>query len=97
MVGNPEMPMVTTRLGQPPVKLQPLAHAEREAIEIGCQLGTQALIGPSATKAAVLFRLAQKRFIHLATHGIFDDLSNSKSQGAIALAPSGYGLRLIDR
>jgi CHAT domain-containing protein/Tfp pilus assembly protein PilF len=89
VVGNPEMPAITVRLGQPPVKLNPLPYAEEEAISIASQLGTRALTGPDATKAAILPQLAQKRFIHLATHGIFDDLNNSRSLGAIALAPSG--------
>lgn len=82
------MPTVTVRLGHPPVKLIPLNYAEQEALQVAKKLGADALTGRAATKAAVLLGLARHRFIHLATHGIFDDLSDSKSPGAIALAPS---------
>lgn len=34
VVGNPEMPKVSLKLGSEPVKLPPLQFAEREAIEI---------------------------------------------------------------
>ncbi len=89
VVGNPDMPSITLALGKPPVKLIPLEQAEKEALEIAKLLGTTALVGRKATKRAILSLMTQKRFIHLATHGIFDDLNNSKEPGSIALAPEG--------
>ena len=52
-----------------------LAHARAEAASIGKLLGTKALIGHRATKAAVLDRMADASLIHLATHGVFNQKS----------------------
>lgn len=49
-------------------------------------MNTQPLIGNKATKAAVIERLPQARFVHFATHGIFDDIEGINS--LIALAPN---------
>jgi len=91
VVGNPTMPSVTTKAGEPPKLLSNLPHAETEAIEIAQRLNTQALTGNSATKAAILPKLPQARIIHLATHGLLDDFKGLGIPGAIALAPSGTG------
>jgi CHAT domain-containing protein len=86
IVGNPTMPFVAPKNGDTPQQLQPLPGAEKEANDIARLLKTQPLIGKQATKTAVLQRLPQARFIHLATHGIFDDIQGLNS--SIALAPS---------
>ncbi|BDA71623.1 TPR repeat-containing protein [Calothrix sp. PCC 7716] len=86
IVGNPTMPSVAPKIGAQPQQLAPLPGAEKEAKAIGNLLNTKPLIGNEATKAAVLERLPRARFIHLATHGIFDDVQGINS--SIALAPS---------
>lgn len=91
VVGNPTMPSVTTKAGEPPKPLSDLPHAETEAKKIAQLLNTQALTGNSATKAAILPKLSQARIIHLATHGLLDDFKGLGVPGAIALAPSGTG------
>jgi CHAT domain-containing protein len=50
-------------------------------------LNTQALTGNQATKSSILPLMSKAQIIHLATHGILDDIQGLKS--AIALAPSG--------
>ncbi len=82
VVGNPVMPTLPGER-QP---LPPLPGAEAEAVAIAPLLQTQALVGMQASKAAVLQQISQVRLIHLATHGILDDLHPLAS--AIALAPS---------
>lgn len=64
-----------------------LPGAGREAEAIAPLLNTKPLTGNEATKAAVLSRLQGAKFIHLATHGIFDDFQGLQS--SVALAPSG--------
>jgi CHAT domain-containing protein/peptide methionine sulfoxide reductase MsrA len=86
IVGNPTMPFVAPKIGDTPQQLTPLPGAEKEANAIASLLKTQPLIGKVATKTAVLQRLPQARFVHLATHGIFDDIQGLNS--SIALAPS---------
>jgi CHAT domain-containing protein/predicted negative regulator of RcsB-dependent stress response len=87
VVGNPTMPEVAPAIGEPPRQLPPLPGAEAEAKAIAPLLNTQALMGNQATKASILPLLPKARIIHLATHGILDDIQGLKS--AIALAPSG--------
>ncbi|MBD2201285.1 CHAT domain-containing protein [Calothrix sp. FACHB-1219] len=89
IVGNPTMPFISPKIGDKPQQLTPLPGAEQEANAIAKLLKTQPLIGSKATKAAVLGRLTQARFAHLATHGIFDDIQGLNS--AIALAPNSPG------
>jgi len=91
VVGNPTMPKVKTRAGKTPEQLSNLPHAETEAVEIAQLLNTQPLTGNNATKAAIVPKLPQARFIHLATHGLLDDFKGLGIPGAIALAPSGTG------
>ncbi|MEQ8467023.1 tetratricopeptide repeat protein [Coleofasciculus sp. E1-EBD-02] len=89
VVGNPTMPKVASIPGEPPKPLEPLPGAEQEAKEIASLLNTQAIIGNQATEAAIVQQMPKARFIHLATHGLLDDLYNADIPGAIALAPSG--------
>jgi len=89
VVGNPTMPKVAPVPGEPPEPLEPLPGAEQEAKEIASLLNTQAIIGNQATEAAIVQQMPKARFIHLATHGLLDDLYNADIPGAIALAPSG--------
>ncbi|WP_445245978.1 CHAT domain-containing tetratricopeptide repeat protein [Microcoleus sp. OTE_8_concoct_300] len=87
VVGNPVMPKIASIPGKPPQNLSPLPNAEIEANNIAKQFTTSALIGSQATKANILPMLPQAKIIHLATHGIFDNLRGLGS--AIALTPSG--------
>lgn len=87
VVGNPTMPKIAPAVGKPPQQLSPLPGAETEAKAIAPLLNTQALIRSSATETAIAQALPSARIIHLATHGIFDDIQGLNS--AIALAPSG--------
>ena len=89
VVGNPTMPKVTIKIGEPPEQLNSLPAAENEAITIAKLLNTKALTGNQATKKAILSQLPQARIIHLATHGLLDDFKGLGVPGAIALAPSG--------
>ena len=89
IVGNPTMPKVTVKIGEPPEQLKPLPGAEQEAISIANLLNTKALTGKEATKTAILPQLSQAKIIHLATHGLLGDFQGLGVPGAIALAPSG--------
>ena len=91
VMGNPTMPKVTVKLGDPAEQLNDLPGAEQEAVAIAQLLNTQALTGSAATKAAILPKLSQARIVHLATHGLLDDFKGLGVPGAIALAPSGTG------
>jgi tetratricopeptide (TPR) repeat protein len=86
VVGNPTMPSVPSQNGDKPQKLANLPGAKREAEAIAPLLNTKALIGNEATKAAILAKLPRAKIIHLATHGLLDDLRGLGS--AIALAPT---------
>ena len=84
IVGNPTMPS----LGNPPVQLQSLLGAEREAREIAALLNTTFLTGDKATKVEVVKKMKNARFIHLATHGLLEEYRKGDILGAIAFAPS---------
>ena len=87
VLGNPTMPSVSSYPGEPKQQLSPLPGAEAEAIAIAPLLNTQAITGAQGTKAAILQKMPQASIIHLATHGLLDDLRGLGS--AIVLAPSG--------
>lgn len=87
IVGNPTMPFVSPQLGEPPQQLPSLPGAQQEALAIAKLLKTTILTGDRATKAAILQKMTGARIVHLATHGILDDIRGLGS--AIALAPSG--------
>jgi CHAT domain-containing protein len=88
VAGNPKMPAVVLQPGEPPEALPPLPGAEQEARAIAQLLQTQALIGPTATETAIVQRLPEAQWVHLATHGLLDDAVSWGLPGAIALAPS---------
>ncbi|MEG4067413.1 CHAT domain-containing protein [Microcoleus sp. Pol11C2] len=87
VLGNPTMPSVSLSLGEPKQQLSPLPGAEAEARAIAPLLNTQAITGAQGTKAAIVHKMPQASIIHLATHGLLDDVRGLGS--AIALAPSG--------
>lgn len=89
VVGNPTMPQLPARDGAEPEILESLPGTEQEAKEIADLLNTQPLLGAAATKAAVLQRISQAKTVHLATHGLLDDIDGVGMPGAIALAPEG--------
>ena len=86
VVGNPTMP--TLKVGEPPYQLGQLKGAEAEAKEVAKLLQTQAIIGSKATKLEIAKKMPQAKIIHIATHGILDDIKQLGVPGAIALAPS---------
>jgi len=87
VLGNPTMPSVSAYPGESKQQLSPLPGAEAEAIAIAPLLNTQAITGAQGTKAAIVQKMPQASIIHLATHGLLDDVRGLGS--AIALAPSG--------
>ncbi|MCC5618019.1 CHAT domain-containing protein [Nostoc sp. CHAB 5836] len=92
VVGNPDMPSVAPKIGDEAQPLSKLPGAEKEAEAITPlleenKLKTKLLRDKQATKAAVLKLLPQAKIIHLATHGLFDNIQGLQS--AIALAPLG--------
>ncbi|MEG4391310.1 tetratricopeptide repeat protein [Microcoleus sp. BROC3] len=87
VLGNPTMPSVSLSLGEPKQQLSPLPGAEAEARAIAPLLNTQAITGAQGTKAAIVQKMPKASIIHLATHGLLDDVRGLGS--AIALAPSG--------
>ena len=90
IVGNPTYSPVQLSWDQS-ITLPQLPGAEQEALEIADQLGTTALIGPDATKTAILERLSDASLIHWATHGLLETVLSSAIPGAIAVAQSGDG------
>ncbi|MGQ4649234.1 CHAT domain-containing protein [Lyngbya aestuarii] len=86
VVGNPTMP--TIPLIEPPQPLNSLPGAEAEANAIASLLNTQPIIGEKATKIDIVQQMPKARLIHLATHGLLDDIKQLGVPGAIALAPS---------
>ncbi|KAM3090576.1 CHAT domain-containing protein [Phormidesmis sp. 146-35] len=87
VLGNPTMPQVSLSPGEPKQQLSPLPGAEIEAKAIAPLLNIQPIIGARGTKAAIVAKMPQASIIHLATHGLLDDIRGLGS--AIALAPSG--------
>ncbi|MEG4231779.1 CHAT domain-containing protein [Microcoleus sp. Pol11C3] len=87
IVGNPIMPSLPPKLGDLPVQLDALPGAELEAEVVAQVLKTQAIIGSQATKQAIVQQMLNSKIIHLATHGLLDDIGKKGLPGAIALAP----------
>ncbi|MEG5065761.1 CHAT domain-containing protein [Microcoleus sp. B3-A4] len=85
VVGNPIMP----KIGTPPRQLAPLPGSEQEAITIAQLLNTKPITGSQATKASIVQQMLKARIIHLATHGLLNEVQRRDLPGAIALAPSG--------
>lgn len=88
IVGNPTMPSISWKPGEPPQKLPQIPGAELEAKQIAAIFHTQALTGDAATETAVVQKMPQARIIHLATSGGFNDLPGMEIPGAMVLAPS---------
>jgi CHAT domain-containing protein len=86
VVGNPTMP--TLKFGETVEQLTPLPGSEEEANAIATLLNTKAVIGDQATKVEIVQQLPKMRLVHLATHGLLDDIKELGVPGAIALAPS---------
>jgi filamentous hemagglutinin family protein len=86
VVGNPTMPVL--KEGEHVGQLSALPFAEQEALAIATLLNTKALIGNQATKVDIVQQLPKARLIHLATHGLLEDIRQLGVPGAIALAPS---------
>lgn len=86
VVGNPTMPVLKN--GETSEQLEPLPSAEEEAKAIAQLLKTNAIVGDRATKVDIVQLLPKARLIHLATHGLLDDIRQMGVPGAIALAPS---------
>ena len=87
IVGNPTMPSLPPKLGELPVRLNALPGAELEAEAVAQVLKNPAIIGNQATKQAVVQQMLNSKIIHLATHGLLDDIGKKGLLGAIALAP----------
>jgi CHAT domain-containing protein len=88
VVGNPTMPFIP-KIGQPPEQLEQLEGAEEQARTIAKLLNTQPIIRDDATKVNVVQQMLSARLIHLATHGLLDDIRElGVPAGAIALAPT---------
>ncbi len=90
VIGNPKMPSIAFRLGEDPQPLSPLPGTEREALTIAKLLQTNALIGDLATKQTVMQKMPYAQIIHLATHGLLNELKHLglKIPGALALTPT---------
>ncbi len=88
VLGNPIMPEIASVSGEKPKTLNPLPGSEKEAIAIAEMLKTEPLLGENATESNVIQRIENARYIHLATHGIMSDLTESGIPGAVVLSPS---------
>ncbi len=87
VVGNPTMPKI--KVGDPPHELSQLPGSEEEANKIASLLQTKAITGDRATKLDIIKQMPKAKIIHLATHGLLDEVKQLGVPGAIALAPSG--------
>ena len=88
VVGNPKMPFIPWI--RPSKRLKDLAWASVEAEVIAKLFKTEAITGEQATKAYVQLQMSETQIIHLATHGLLDDIRQLGIPGAIALAPSDH-------
>ncbi len=87
VVGNPTMPKLQLNPKLPPTSLPDLPGAEAEARAISELLHTQPLIGSQATEVAITQKIGQAEIVHLATHGILDNIRGLQS--SLALASTG--------
>ncbi|NER37933.1 MAG: CHAT domain-containing protein [Oscillatoria sp. SIO1A7] len=88
VVGNPIMPYKPgAPAGEERQRLNPLPGSEEEAQAIAEILGTKALVGSLATESAIAVALPEADIVHLATHGLLDDIEGLGVPGAIAFAP----------
>ncbi|MDB9517323.1 CHAT domain-containing protein [Roseofilum reptotaenium CS-1145] len=91
VVGNPQMPSLAESLEAEPEPLSPLPGAEAEALVIADLLGTEALIGTEATEEKITEQMEKASLIHLATHGLLDELEvlGFRTPGALAFTSTG--------
>ncbi len=87
VVGNPRMPSLRRAINEEPQQLKPLPVSGAEATVIASLLNTQAIIADEATKISIVEQMPKAGLVHLATHGILDDIRELGIPGAIALAP----------
>ncbi len=95
VVGNPTMPKIIFKIGEPAEQLPDLPGAKQEALAIADLLKTTAFTGSAATKTTIVEQLSQAKIIHLATHGLLDDFKGLGVPGAIALAPDAQDSGLL--
>ena len=86
VAGNPTMSEVKLGPSAEPELLEQLPGAEREALVVAELLDARPLIGREATKAAILRRAPTVDVIHLATHGVAQDVRGDGVPGAVVLA-----------
>ncbi|AFY38360.1 Tetratricopeptide TPR_1 repeat-containing protein [[Leptolyngbya] sp. PCC 7376] len=84
VLGNPEMP-INLQTG---TTLSPLSGAEQEALDIADFLKSNAITGKQATKEQILTDISSARIVHIATHGLLEDVAGLGTPGALALAPT---------
>ena len=91
IVGNPRMPSIPLSYGAPPTPLLPLPGAESEALAIAELFTHYAFIGGAAEEYKLSEKMESASMIHLATHGLLDELKymGINVPGAIALTPTG--------
>ncbi len=82
-------PTIAAKFQENPYKLRQLSRAKEAAEAIATILGTAAISGENATKAAILDQMLNTRIIHLSAHGLLDDFQGSGIPGTIILAASG--------
>ena len=77
-------------------QLPSLPNAEREANAIAVLFNTEAITGDRATKAVVVDGFRRAEIVHLATHGLLDDVRGIGSSIALAPADGDNGLLTAD-
>ncbi|NJS12812.1 MAG: CHAT domain-containing protein, partial [Microcoleus sp. CSU_2_2] len=82
-------PTIAAKFQENPYKLRQIPRAKEAAEAIAAILGTAAISGENATKAAILDQMLNTRIVHLSAHGLLDDFGGSGIPGAIILASSG--------
>ena len=82
-------PTIAAKFQENPYKLRQISRAKEAAEAIAAILGTAAISGENATKAAILDQMLNTRIVHLSAHGLLDDFQGCGIPGAIILAPSG--------
>jgi CHAT domain-containing protein/tetratricopeptide (TPR) repeat protein len=82
-------PTIHPKFKEKPYELDQMPRAKEAAETIATILGTQAISGENATKAAILDRMLNTSIVYLFAHGLLDDFQGSGIPGAIILAPSG--------
>ncbi|MEG4227568.1 CHAT domain-containing protein [Microcoleus sp. N9_B2] len=82
-------PTIAAKFQKNPYKLRQISRAKEAAEAIAAILGTAAISGKNATKAAILDQMLNTRIVHLSAHGLLDDFQGSGIPGTIILAASG--------